>query len=258
METFSSSSSHVTRTKSVLFGLLLVVAGLLFLSFNFGWIDPALRPVLFSWPMIFIVIGIIGFSKSNYIVSLFWLILGIFFLLPRIAAAYPDSIQGLNSDFAYTYWPLLLIFLGVALILKVLFAKHRKKERDPYRYAETTERVSGSAEGGENGRIERSVVFGGSESIFLDPVFYGGEISALFGGVVLDLRRTQLPEGITYLDVDAVFGGVELHIPGDWLVETKFQTILGGMQDKRLVSPPDNSRKLIIKGDLIFGGCEIR
>lgn len=268
MQTNSCASLHGTKTKGLLFGLLLVVAGFLFLSFNFGWIDPALRPVIFSWPMIFIVIGIVSFSKNNYIVSLFWLILGGFFLLPRITTVYPGSIQGVDSDFTYTYWPLLLILFGIGFILKVILEKRRKSERelsgtiDTARPGYITETIGstdtiGSTEN-RGGHIVREVVFGGSESIFLDPVFHGGRISAIFGGVVLDLRRTQLPEGITYLDVEAIFGGVELRIPEDWLVEAKFQTVFGGLQDKRLVSSPDNSRKLIIQGDLIFGGCEIR
>lgn len=251
MQTHSCSSSHHNpRTKGLLFGLLLVVAGLLFLSFNFGWIDPALKPVLFSWPMLFVVFGIMGFSRRNYLISLFWLILGCFFLIPRIVTAYPESIQGVDSDFAHTFWPLLLILFGIGFILKVVLAKKWKREEDHFHTVDTYE--------GVGGRIEKRVVFGGSESIFLDPVFYGGEICAKFGGVVVDLRNTQLPEGITYLNVDVTFGGVELRIPNDWLIESKFQTILGGMQDKRLVSSPDNSRKLILQGDLIFGGCEIR
>ena len=286
MQTNSCSSSHDSKTKGLLFGLLLVVAGLLFLSFNFEWIDPALRPVIFSWPMIFIVIGIVGFSKNNYIVSLFWLILGGFFLLPRIAAVYPGSIRGIDTDFTYTYWPLLLILFGIGFILKVVLEKRRRRERglpgaintvrpgytsDVIGAADTADTTgttstadatgaagtTGSAER-RGGLIEREVIFGGSESIFLDPVFHGGRMSAIFGGIVLDLRRTQLPEGVTYLDVEAIFGGVELRIPEDWLVEAKFQTVFGGLQDKRLVSSPDNSRKLIIQGDLIFGGCEIR
>ncbi len=266
MQNNSCSSSYGSKAKGVLFGLLLVVAGLLFLSFNFGWIDPALKPVLFSWPMIFIVVGIIGFSRNNYLFSLFWLVLGVFFLLPRIARVYPDSIQGVDSDFAYTYWPLLLILLGIGFILKVVLARHRKRERKSFRTntADTTDTAEAANTAGNagvgrgaGGRIEKEVLFGGSESIFLDPVFHGGRISAIFGGVVVDLRRTQLPEGVTYLDVEAVFGGVELYLPDNWMVETKFHTVFGGLQDKRLVSLPDNSRKLVIQGDLVFGGCDI-
>lgn len=249
METSAYSSSSA-KSKSILFGLLLVIAGLLFLSFNFGWIDPALKPILFSWPMIFIVIGIIGFSKSNLLMSFFWLILGLFFLLPRLATAYPGIFTGIDGNFAHTYWPVLFILLGICLMARVLFGRNRRYGKRQH--------VNADSVGGVNGRIEKRVVFGGSESIILDLVFHGGEISATFGGVVLDLRRTTLPEGETYLDIDAIFGGVELYIPGDWVVETKFQTILGGMEDKRLVSQPDHSRKLILQGVLIFGGCEIR
>jgi predicted membrane protein len=247
METNSCSSSGFAKSKGILFGLLLVIAGLLFLSFNFGWIDAALRPVIFSWPMIFVVIGIVSFSKNNYLVSLFWLILGFFFLLPRIGVAFPGFIQGIDDSFARTYWPLLLILLGVAFILRVVLGQrgHAKGHHRP----SSTEAVEG--------RINRSVVFGGSESIFLEPVFNGGDISVIFGGVVLDLRKTKLPEGDTYINIEAIFGGVELYVPDDWIVESKLQTVMGGFQDKRHISDADKSRKLILKGDLIFGGCEI-
>jgi predicted membrane protein len=250
MQTDSCSLFHGTKSKRVFFGLLLVVAGLLFLSFNFGWIDPALKPVLFSWPMIFVVMGIIGFSKRSYLVSFFWLILGFFFLIPRIVETYPGCIRGVDSDFAYTYWPLLLILFGIGFILNVALMKNCRRRGGFSRVTGTTEAV--------DGRIDKRIVFGGSESIFLDPVFYGGEISVVFGGVILDMRKTQLPEGETHLTIDVVFGGVELYIPGDWQVEAKIQTVCGGIDDKRSLSPSDNSRKLIIHGDLIFGGCELR
>ncbi len=231
-------------------GSMLVLAGLLFLAFNFGWIDSALKPVLFSWPMLFIVAGIMKLSRRDPLMSLFLLILGFFFLLPRIAVAYPGILPGLDAGFARTYWPFLLIILGVSLIFRVFYApRHRQGQQ---------RLVTGETASGVNGRIEKRVVFGGSESIFLDPVFHGGALSATFGGIVLDLRRTTLPEGETCLEVDATFGGIELYIPGDWLVETRFQTVLGGVEDKRLVSTPDYACKLILRGDLIFGGCEIR
>lgn len=251
MKTNTCASTNFSgRLKGTMFGLLLVIAGLLFLSFNFGWIDPALRPVLFSWPMLLIVAGILKFSSRDLLMPIVLLIVGVFFLLPRIAAAYPDSFPGLDGNFAHTYWPMLLILLGVGLILRVFSKKQYHMDKHPYFERETLNDVSG--------RIEKRVLFGGSESIFLDPVFHGGELSATFGGIVVDLRRTTLPEGETCLDVNATFGGVELYIPGDWVVETRFQTVLGGMEDKRLVSTPDYARKLILRGDLIFGGCEIR
>jgi predicted membrane protein len=250
MKTSSCHSSPSPKSKGILFGSLLVIAGVLFLSFNFGWIDPVWKPVLFSWPMIFIVIGLAGFSKNNLLMSVFWLILGLFFLIPRVAAAFPGSFYGINGDFAQTYWPLLLILLGLCFIFRIILGRNMKCDRQHHLRSDAIE--------GVNGTVDKRVVFGGSESIFLDPLFNGGSISAIFGGVVLDLRKTSLPEGETCLDIEAIFGGVELYIPGDWVVETRFQTILGGAEDKRLISQPDHTRKLILRGDLMFGGCEIR
>lgn len=248
----SNVSFHQSpKSKGVIFGLLLIIAGLLFLSFNFGWIDVALRPILFSWPMIFILFSIINFSKKDYSLGIIFLILGLFFLLPRIAGAYPGLIPGIDPAFTHNFWPVLLILLGLIMVLRV--GNCRRSTKCPYR-----EMTSSDATENTNGRIEKNVFFGGSESIFLDPVFNGGVINATFGGVVLDLRKTTLPEGETCLDIDATFGGVELYIPGDWLIETRFHTVLGGVEDKRLVSQPDHSRKLILQGNLTFGGCGIR
>lgn len=230
--------------------MLLVIAGLLFLSFNFGWIDPALRPVIFSWPMLFVAAGILKFSRRDLLMPVILLVVGIFFLLPRIAMAYPGTMPGLEGDFTHTFWPILLIIVGIVFILRVFNRKGDHLRRYPSFDRESLSDVNGS--------IDKRVLFGGSESIFLDPVFHGGELNATFGGIVVDLRRTTLPEGETCLEVNATFGGVELYIPGDWLVETRFQTVLGGVEDKRLISTPDYARKLILRGDLIFGGCEIR
>ncbi|MDD4777410.1 MAG: DUF5668 domain-containing protein [Fermentimonas sp.] len=239
------------NSQGIVFGVLLILAGLLFLSFNFGWIEPALKSVIFSWPMILIVLSIISFSKKDYSFGFVWLIAGVFFLLPRLSAVYPDTFGGISNDFTSVYWPLLLIILGIIIVFSVVAGKNRKGGVCSYRSVEQQSTEN------KDGIISKSVTFGGSESIFLDPVFNGGNISAVFGGVVLDLRKTTLPEGETYLDIYAVFGGVELYIPDNWLVETRVQTVLGGVEDKRFVSQPDQSRKLIIQGSLTFGGCSI-
>ncbi len=245
---FTSCSS---RPKGLVVGLILILIGLIFLGFNFGWIDPALKNVILSWPMVFIVIGIVSFSKKDYLFSLIWLIAGFFFLIPRIVGSYPNLLPGLSSDFVGIYWPVLLIIVGLIFIVRVGNGKFSSAKRHY--------NTRGDSTGKElNGTVSKTVIFGGSESIFLEPMFNGGQISTVFGGAVLDLRHTQLQEGETYLDIDSIFGGVELYIPGNWIVETRFSTVFGGYQDKRLISETDSSRKLIIGGSLIFGGCEVR
>ena len=93
----------------------------------------------------------------------------------------------------------------------------------------------------------------------LDPVFKGGELNAVFGGLTLDLRRTNLAEGETHLEVNAVFGGITIFVPSEWLIETHLDTVFGGFQDNRMPKEPlDPTRKLIIVGSCVFGGGEIR
>ena len=250
MENNSAHITHSTKTKGLLSGILLILAGIIFLGFNFGWIDPDLKRIIFSWPMIFVIFAVFSFVKKEYLGFLFWLALGIFFLLPKIASVYPDFLPGIDRNFVYYYWPVFLIIVGLGLILRINPSFNFRKRR----------RLTKEIIEGLGGRIERNVVFGGSENIFLDPVFHGGEINAIFGGVVLDLRKTTLPEGETLLQIDVVFGGVSLYIPDEWLVTSKFDTVMGGFSDKRMISQitEDKTRKLILTGDLIFGGCEIK
>lgn len=252
MENNMTTQQNHFGGKGIFFGLLLVVIGLLFLSFNFGWIDAALKPIIFSWPMIFIFFALVGLRKRSFLMSAFWLVLGLFFLIPHVADAYPGIISGVDGDFARNYWPVLLILLGIGFMVR------RSKLRNcRLRDGKAIDTVSAEK---ITGRVERSVIFGGSESIFLDPVFIGGEISAVFSGVILDLRKTSLPEGETVLNIDAVFGGVSLYIPDDWMVVSHFETVMGGYSDKRLTTKAvsDSNRKLILKGDLVFGGCDVR
>ena len=107
--------------------------------------------------------------------------------------------------------------------------------------------------------FSKNSVFGGGDHIVLDPVFKGGELNAVFGGLTLDLRRTNLPEGETHLEVNAVFGGITIFVPSDWLIETHLDTVFGGFQDNRMPKEPlDSTRKLIVVGSCVFGGGEIR
>ena len=112
---------------------------------------------------------------------------------------------------------------------------------------------------GNPGGFSKNSIFGAGEHIVLEPEFKGGELNAVFGGITLDLRKTNLPEGETRLDVNAVFGGITILVPNNWLVETHLDAVFGGFEDKRFkVDTIDTSRKLVITGACVFGGGELR
>lgn len=254
MENKKQKKNLSGRYKAGAFGLLLVLIGGLFLAFNFELINPELRYVIFSWPMVFIIFALMNLSALKYSSSLFWFILGLFFLLPRIAAVYPELLPGIDGDFAKNFWPILLILIGIGIILKIMFERKSSTpfQKDGKKQINSTDR--------NDGFYERKVFFGGIKDVFLEPVFKGGNIDVVFGGVEVDLRRTSLPEGDTYIYVQSIFGGVSLFLPDDWIVIPEVSTIMGGVENKRLMisEKSDATRRLILCGEVVFGGCEIK
>jgi len=252
-------------TGCAIFGLLIVAIGVLFLAINLGWLDSGLRQIVLSWPMIFIAFAIISLtslSLRSYWQTALWTVLGVFFLLPRIANVYPETLPAIDGDFARNYWPVLLILFGIGVILYIFFGKKRfflfgfgtSTFSDNGDYNVKFNKIDGT-----DGTYFRKAAFSGHDDIFLDPVFRGGNIEIAFGGVELDLRKTTLPEGDTRLNIDVAFGGVELHLPEDWVVVSRATTAFGGIEHNRSqVTQSDQTRRLIITGSVAFSGVEIR
>jgi len=188
--------------------------------------------------MLLIVIGIVQLLKRNLMAGLILIAIGSYFLLP---ASY-----GLG-----TYWPVLLILIGIGILFKLGKRKDSHSHHIDH-YMESTVK-------GNDGYVKSDVSFGGAKHIVLDPVFKGADLDISFGSIVLDLRRTKLEDEITYIDVDASFGGIEIFAPSDWNILVEAGTTLSGVQDKRLLSPQiDQSHKVIIRGSLTFSGVEIK
>ncbi len=263
MDNEVKDSFRTGYTKGLGFGLFLMLVGVLFLGFNFGLIPMTLKWVIISWPMLLIVIGFSHLFRQKFFTATILLLIGSFFLFPKVIEAYPDYFPGVTVNFAHVYWPLLLIAAGVLIIAgRIWGAKwgcnewnhqhSHKYHHHKYQHKYTRENLSGEG-------FSKNSVFGSGDHIVLDPEFKGGELNAVFGGITLDLRRTSLPEGETRLDVNAVFGGITIYVPSDWFVETHLDAVFGGFQDNRMpVAEPDRSRKLLIIGSCVFGGGELR
>jgi len=252
------------RTKGIGFRLILVAVGIVFLIANAGIIDQSLQWVIISWPMLLIVIAASKFVKRDFYTGSILLIVGSFFLFPKIINAYPESFPGMDGSFTHTYWPLLLIAGGILMVLSKLFGNQwgyqDSNKKKYYKNAGNTDGYVNDYYKGRTGSFEKNAVFGGGEHIVLEPDFKGGEINAVFGGLTLDLRHTNLAEGTSRLEVNAVFGGVTVIVPSDWMVETNIDAVFGGFEDKRQIKVMTYSseRKLLITGACVFGGGELR
>lgn len=260
MENEVKNSYRSGYTKGLGFGLVLMLIGIVFLGANFGFIPENVKSIIISWQMLLIVIGAANLFRRKLISGVVLIFVGGFFILPKV---FPF----LNNNFEQNFWPLILIAAGIVILLQRVLGPHYFSERwnsewNHHHYREHRRRYRDEKYTNWNSStsgFSKNSVFGSGEHIVLDPEFKGGDLNAVFGGIMLDLRRTNLPVGDTILEVNAVFGGVTIYVPNDWFVETHLDAVFGGFQDNRMPKEPlDTTKKLIITGSCVFGGGELR
>ena len=84
------------------------------------------------------------------------------------------------------------------------------------------------------------------------------KVTAVFGGIELDFRDVEFPPGVTEIEVQAVFGGVELYVPPGVRVEVETNAILGGVELQEPVEPPERDAPVIrLTGFCLFSGIEV-
>ena len=241
----------------IFIGLIMILAGAILIFTNVGWISWEARRILLSWQMLLIVIGLVSLVRKQVTSGVILLVIGTIFLLPRIGAL--DIFPGMEWFTKLNWgnlWPLFLVAVGI-----LIFTKARKGDQHCYRSGNQAwhHNPSGGSTRFDNGYVDYSMVFSGSDTVFLEPVFRGGNIESVFGGVTLDLRKTDLQEGVSYLKVSTVFGGVTLFIPPSWNVEIQSDSVFGNFRDNRpYTTGVDNKSRLIITAECVFGGGEIK
>jgi hypothetical protein len=88
-------------------------------------------------------------------------------------------------------------------------------------------------------------------------VFQGGQLTAIMGGLELDLRQAEL-QGTAIIDTLAFWGGVEIFVPEGWTVINQGFAFMGGFDDQTHSPAPGTHPRLIIRGLALMGGVEIK
>ncbi len=230
------------RNRTLGLGLLVIVIGLVFLFRQMGAFSYATEQIIFSWQMLLIALGLFFLVFGENKTAGFILIaVGGFFLLPEVF--------DLPYNFRRTFWPVLLILLGLFILSRSgLFGR---KRGEPV--------IAG---GGEDSLFLDEVnIFSGSDRKISGVNLKGGKITSIFGGSELDLTDARLSDGNNVIEVLYIFGGSSITVPRDWHVINQVTAVMGGFSDKRTDLPPpgDSSQKtLTIRGLVVFGGGEIK
>jgi len=244
------------------FALFLILFGGVFLFLNTGIIPEEYRPILISWQMLLIVIGLWSLVvKRNFSAGTILILIGVVFIYPKLSFFFPEYFADFDIDFR-TYWPVILIVAGIALIMGSRFPNKRKREfREKFNNHENMHRKNNeSANFNSADYIDKNLLFGGSEQIILSHNFRGGEGNVMFGELIIDLRRARLAEGTHKLEANAMFGSLILYTPTDWNVDLRSSSFLASIEDKRYHSTPieNATSTLVVKSSAMFGSIELR
>ncbi len=221
----------------VIIGVVLVLAGFFLVLKNTGIFPNFIDDIIFSWPMLLVTIGLVmTLSSSEKTGGIIVMAVGGFFMIPLI---FRETFHMYNM-----FWPSIFIIVGIIFI----FSKRRG-------WNAVQKGVTG------DDYVDYVNVFGGGERQIVSQSFRGGRLTAVFGGMELDLTKAKLAPGRNDLEIACVFGGATIIVPDTWYVTLEVTPILGGFSDSRRINPVvsvDTTSQLVIKGAVVFGGGEIK
>lgn len=195
------------------------------------------------WPSLLIILGIIGLfdRKSSKTGSLIIIALGALLQLNRMDLVTVDVFR--------LFFPIILIIVGLSIIFGKGTRKHSSPV-DPEKWANANMNMEDT--------LDLFVILSGNTAINQSLNFKGGKATAVLGGIDLDLRQAQLNNNQAFLDVTALFGGVEIVVPDTWRVEINGTPILGGIENSTRPNPDLDAPVLKVAATAMFGGIDIK
>lgn len=218
----------ITITRSVT-GLAIIAAGAALLFSNLG-IYNFNALVNDWWPVAIIVTGLLILLNDvkSYVWALLIIVVGSILQLKQL------DIVDINPWQLLT--PLLIIFIGISVLLNRSATKKSvtKSERD-----------------------DITAILSGSNKRNTSEDFRGSKITAIMGGVKIDLRKATIKKEAT-LELVNFWGGIEIIVPRNIVIRNQTSAIMGGVEDKTEQDIVKNAPVLYITGDVIMAGVEIK
>jgi Domain of unknown function (DUF5668) len=218
----------------MVWGLVVLTLGILWTLDNLGQIDAS--QVVRWWPLVALAWGVtllVGAGNKKPIAGWIWTIIGATSLVRPLGIADAD---------VFDFWPMLLVVLGAGIVWRAW-----------------TGREFFPREAGRVGpKIDASAYFAGSQRKVVTDEFSAADVDAVIAATTLDLRPARLAGGAAVVDVFALWGGIDLIVPGEWRVVSDVTPILGVFQDLTVVPADPSAPTLIVRGSVVMGGIEVR
>ena len=225
----------MNKISNLLWGFVFIIIGVIF---GLNALEITDINIFFDgwWTLFIIVPCFIGlFKKEDKSSNLIGIIIGLCLLL-----GCQDIIE-----FAIIWKlmiPAILVMIGLSFIFKDTLNSKVNKEIKKLNKNETKEYCA---------------CFSGQKIDFTKEEFTGCSLSAVFGGIECDLKKSIIKED-TVINASSIFGGITIYVPEDINVKISSTSIFGGVSDKRKNKTTDAKNTIYINVTSMFGGVEIK
>ncbi|MBI5105422.1 MAG: hypothetical protein HZB46_10675 [Solirubrobacterales bacterium] len=217
----------------LLLGLAVLALGVLYLLDAAGTLDAG-RAIDRWWPLLFVAAGVLTLLERPPS-----RVRGTVFVLVGVVLLGFSTGTLTDQDWDYV-WPAAVIAAGLAILW-------RWRGRP----------IGGTAIGDDV--LRSTAVFGGTKLRSDSQAFRGAWLTAIFGGVTLDLRGARPAPGGATVNTTSAFGGVTLLVPRGWRITTRCVPIFGGAEDKtEHEALADDAPVLSVDAVSLFGGVDIK
>lgn len=188
------------------------------------------------WTLFIIIPCFINFIKGpSRMASFIGLVIGIVLLLCTQGILTFSIIRKLII-------PFILIMVGLGFIFRDFFNSKINEKIKTLNKTDLKEYVA---------------TFGGNKIDMSNEVFDGADLTAVFGGVELNLENSIIKEE-QIINSTSVFGGITIKVPNNINVKVKSTSIFGGVENRAKVNKEENTPTIYVNAFCIFGGVEIK
>jgi len=235
----------------VMVGLLIVAFGLALTLDQLGVMDAG--ELIHYWPFGILAVGIANVLEQDRSKRTFgWILTGVGALLVT------ENFLHINIH-VWRFWPLAIVVFGLLIVYRSMHPPPEGEERPGYAFGGGTS--ASTAPANKAGTMQQVIsdfaMWSGIQRRVASPAFKRADLTAIMGGIELDLRQAGTENGQAVIDVFVLWGGIEIVVPPDWAVSNEITPIMGGAEDGS-TGTQQAKHRLIVKGVVIMGGVDIK
>ena len=241
----------MTISPRVIIGFLVLAFGLALTLDELNVLNSG--ELIHYWPLGVVAIGLAKvFDKDRSNRTFGWILTGVGAVLVA------QNIFMIQMN-VWRWWPLAIVAFGLMILYRAF--KPTPEGREGPGYTVGGGSTSSSTDPNKAGTLQQTfsdfVMWSGVQRRVASPAFRRADLTAIMGGIEIDLRQAGTENGEAVIDVFVLWGGIEIVVPPDWAVTNDITPIMGGAEDSS-TGTQQAKHRLRVTGVVIMGGVDIK